>query len=58
MDKQNRDLGAIVAAELAEVRQIFTKADEFYRFYREALLNLECNRDKPKPSEWIPISEH
>ena len=55
---QNRDLGAAIAAELAQVHQIFTKADEFYRCYREALLNLERHRDVPKPAEWIPISEH
>jgi hypothetical protein len=52
------DLGAQIAAELAYLHYIFARADEFYRVYREALLNLESNRDKPKPSEWIPLSEH
>jgi hypothetical protein len=50
------DLGAQIAAELAYLHYIFARADEFYRYYREALLNLESNRDKPKPSEWIPIT--
>ena len=45
-------------ADLAEVHRIFQVADEFYRSYREALLNLERNREEPKPAEWIPISDH
>jgi hypothetical protein len=56
MENKDLDLGATVAAELAQVRQIFTKADEFYRYYREALLNMERNRNVRKPTEWIPIS--
>jgi hypothetical protein len=35
------DLGAQVAAQLAELHRIFRKADELYRYYREALLNEE-----------------
>jgi hypothetical protein len=52
------DMGAKITAELAYLHYIFARADEFYRVYREALLNLERHRDQPKPSEWIPISEH
>jgi hypothetical protein len=52
------DLSAQIAAELAYLHYIFARADEFYRYYREALLNLERHRDKPKPSEWIPLSKH
>lgn len=51
------DLGAKVTAELAYLHAIFLKADEFYRLYREALLNLESNRDKPRSAEWIPLSD-
>ena len=52
------DMGAKITAELAYLHYIFARADEFYRLYREALLNRERNRDQPKPSEWIPLSEH
>jgi hypothetical protein len=58
VEHKNGDLGAAVAAELAQVRQIFTKADEFYRYYQEALLNRERHRKELKPTQWIPISEH
>ena len=53
-----RDFGAKTAAEFAELHEVFRKADEFYRYYREALLNEEGNQDQSKPAEWIPISNH
>jgi hypothetical protein len=52
------DTARIIAADLAYIHYLFTTADEFYRYYREALLNLEGNRNQPKPTEWIPISKH
>jgi hypothetical protein len=58
MERNAPDLGAKIAAEFAHLHRIFARADEFYRYYREALLNQECQRKKPKPTEWIPISEH
>ena len=57
MAQEIRDRGAQVSEELILIRSIFLRADEFYRLYREALLNLECNRDQPRPIEWIPLSE-
>ena len=51
------DHGTQVAAEIAYVQYLFQRADEFYRMYREALLNGERNRDKPRPVEWVPLSE-
>lgn len=58
MENEARDLGATIAAELAYLRYLLKGADEFYRYYRESLLNAECNRGKPQPKEWIPISKH
>jgi hypothetical protein len=58
VEHKNGDLGAVVAAKVAQVRQIFTKADAFYRYDREALLNREHHRKELKPTGWIPISEH
>jgi hypothetical protein len=52
------DLGAQTAAQLAELRHLFRKADEFYRYYREALLNEKWHHDQPRPMEWIPLSDH
>ena len=58
MEKEKPDPGAQVAAELAFLRVLLAGADEFYRTYREMLLNGEADRDEPKPVEWIPLSEH
>jgi hypothetical protein len=52
------DRARIVAADLARIHYLFTRADEFYRYYREALLNREWDRKEPMPQEWIPISKH
>jgi len=52
------DLGAGTAADLGQIHDLFTRADEFYCWYREALLNLKSNQDVPKPIEWVPISDH
>ena len=52
------DLGARTAVDLTQIHDLFTRADEFYRWYREALLNRKRNQDVPKPTEWIPISDH
>jgi hypothetical protein len=35
----------------------FYESQRVYRCYREALLNLECHRNQPKPTEWIPVSD-
>ena len=58
MEKEVLDIGSQTAADLAHIHDLCAKADEFYRYYREALLNLGCNREKPRPTEWIPISNH
>jgi hypothetical protein len=58
MRNDDPDWGARATSDLAYIHYLFTCADEFYRVYRESLLNLECNRAKPKPKEWIPISDH
>ena len=52
------DRGARVTEELAFIHSLFWRADAFYRLYREALLNGECQRDQPKPTERIPLSDH
>lgn len=51
------DFVAKTAMEFAYIHYMFQKADEFYRYYREALLNHESNWNEPKPVEWIPISK-
>jgi hypothetical protein len=50
------DRARIIAADLAHLHYVLMRADEFYRYYREAIMNLECNRGKTKPKEWIPLS--
>ena len=58
MEKGKPDPGAQIAAELAFLRFLLAGADEFYRTYREMLLNGKGHQDEPKPVEWIPLSEH
>jgi hypothetical protein len=58
VDQKAPDFAARLAADLAYIHHLFTKADEFYRYYRQALLNREWGQDEPKPTEWIPVSDH
>jgi hypothetical protein len=56
-EKQNQDLGTLIAAQMCTIHSCFEKADEVYRRFRTCLF-----ADPPLPQyiprEWIPISKH
>ena len=55
--EKSRDVGALVAQQLGEIRRVFEQADLVYREFRIRVLE-----DPPEPEfhipEWIPISDH